>query len=156
MPYHMAIYYDGEVSMPHSSAQTLARDNAWRKHKLFYVVSSDTKEGLNPKVKEALRELRKMPWRNKTAGTKSVVVIVSRCNTLGTQAWGGQLWHVSYPTLLAAIRIAASKRAPGMAVTIRPNYNEQDRKGKFFREWRSFNGEDFKECRWDIPAWSST
>lgn len=37
-------------------------------------------------------------------------------------------------------------RNEGYSVILRPNYNELDGEGKrFFREWRSFNGEPFKE-----------
>ena len=38
----------------------------------------------------------------------------------------------------------------GRSVLVRPNYNEKDGKGSFFREWRSFNGEALKEVRFDL------
>lgn len=36
----------------------------------------------------------------------------------------------------------------GTFVIVRLNFNESDEKGDFFREWRSFGGDAFYECRW--------
>jgi len=41
-------------------------------------------------------------------------------------------------------------RGERISVLIRPNYNEENDTEEFFREWRSFNGEDFAEVRWNI------
>lgn len=41
-------------------------------------------------------------------------------------------------------------RGLGVSVLIRPNYNETDADGTFFREWRSFNGEPFREVRFGL------
>lgn len=48
---------------------------------------------------------------------------------------------------------AKKKAVPekGKCVILRPRFNEEDEKGRFFREWRSFDGEPLKEVRWEIP-----
>jgi len=78
----------------------------------------------------------------------NISVIVSACTPNGN-TYGERLFDERYPTLEAARAQGESKSALGMSVIIRPNYNERDAKGDYFREWRSFNGEPFKECRWD-------
>jgi len=82
-----------------------------------------------------------------------VAVIVSKC------VWDrhAECWRVwervseeTYPTLDEAVAVGESKRAEKLSVLIRPTYNEEDVQGRFFREWRSFNGEHFKEVRWPL------
>lgn len=43
---------------------------------------------------------------------------------------------------------ALSHRAPGICVLIRPNFNEKNDRGDFYREWRSFDGGTFTEIHW--------
>ena len=51
-----------------------------------------------------------------------------------------------------AVRVANSSRKAGISVLLRPHYNETDEEGKrFYREWRSFDGGEFKEVR--FSAW---
>lgn len=84
-------------------------------------------------------------------GTK-VSLIVSPC-VKGTaqgegRIFGERLVDRSMDTVEEATRLGHLYRVVGQSVVVRPNYNEEDEKGKFFREWRSFNGEPFRECRW--------
>lgn len=58
--------------------------------------------------------------------------------------------RVIFPDLPTAAMVGRTHKRGGSAVIIRPNFNEQDNDGKFFREWRSFNGEAWRECRWNI------
>ncbi len=77
----------------------------------------------------------------------NVAVIVVRCNK--DTVWGERLVDARLANLEDARALGETKRAPGMCVIVRPTYNETDDAGKrFYREWRSFNGEPFKECRW--------
>jgi hypothetical protein len=86
----------------------------------------------------------------------TIQVIVSCCNAaddvdLVDLFLGDRSFDATFHNLVDATAAAKKRMAKGVCVIIRPNYNEEDPKGKFFREWRSFNGEAFKECRWDIP-----
>jgi hypothetical protein len=56
----------------------------------------------------------------------------------------------SLSTLEEALILGNSLVGERLSVIVRPSYNEKDASGKFFREWRSFNGEPFKECRWNF------
>lgn len=76
----------------------------------------------------------------------NVSVIVSKCNDEG-RIFGDRLFDEKYPTVEEARAIGLTKCADGVSVIIRPNYNETDSEGRHFREWRSFNGAAFKECR---------
>ena len=60
--------------------------------------------------------------------------------------------RVIFPDLPTAAMVARTHKRIGSAIIIRPNFNEQDERGKFFREWRSFDGEAWRECRWNISA----
>ncbi len=75
---------------------------------------------------------------------KKIVVIVSKC--VKDRIYGESLID-TYATLEEARRVGESKRADGMSVVVRPSFNEEDDNGRFFREWRSFNGEEFREVR---------
>ncbi len=51
----------------------------------------------------------------------------------------------------SALTIGESRKEMGVHVLVRPNYNEtKDNGKKYFREWRSFNGNAFEEVSWDI------
>ena len=82
----------------------------------------------------------------------NVKVIVSKCVGEGddVRVYGERLFEGNYPTVEEATSQADKFRDKGVSVLVRPTYNERDDKGRFFREWRSFHGEAFKECRWDI------
>jgi hypothetical protein len=79
---------------------------------------------------------------------RTVQVIVSRC--VGDRIYGDRLVDQTFSSLTQAKLLGAANKAEGKSVIVRPNYNEEDEKGRFFREWRSFNGESFKEVRWDL------
>jgi hypothetical protein len=84
---------------------------------------------------------------------KSVSVIVSKCTPNGDRVYGENLVNETFknpPALENATAFGNLLREKGKSVLVRPQYNEKDEKGKFFREWRSFNGEPFKEVRWEI------
>lgn len=74
-----------------------------------------------------------------------VSVIVSKC--VDDRIFGDRLIDTSFPSVGRARVIGNQYRAKGACVILRPNYNETDADGRFFREWRSFNGEPFKEVR---------
>lgn len=80
-----------------------------------------------------------------------VSLIVIKCEGEGSNArvYGERLLDKTYPTLEEATESGKFMCGKGLCVIVRPNYNETDSKGRFFREWRSFNGEALKECRWD-------
>lgn len=80
----------------------------------------------------------------------TITVIVSRFTN--NRIYGPRLLDVKTQSLDDAFAIGKDKTADGMSVIVRPNYNETDSKGRFFREWRSFNGEPFKEVRWEFPG----
>ncbi len=69
----------------------------------------------------------------------SISVIVSE---------GVRTFYERYETVDEAWTFGETQIANGFVVIVRPNYNEKDASGSFFREWRSFNGKPFKECRW--------
>jgi hypothetical protein len=82
-------------------------------------------------------------------GKKTVSVIVVLCSADNNSIFGSRLIDTAFDTLSWAQDQAEDLKGTGVCVIIRPNYNERYDDGKqFFREWRSFNGEDFKECRW--------
>lgn len=60
------------------------------------------------------------------------------------------------PVRLAEVITDLSSQNPGQTnqcVILRPNYNEKNDKGEvFFREWRCFHGEGFKEVRWNLES----
>lgn len=102
---------------------------------------------------------------NQTAHTPAcrlptITIIVAPCRADGTAIHGISLredftyidLNVNKDTPLheAALREGKKFVGPGLAVIVRPNYNELvgvngERHG--YREWRSFNGEAFEECR---------
>lgn len=52
-----------------------------------------------------------------------------------------------------AIKFGNTRKAEKVCVIVRPDYNETDERGRtFYREWRSFGGEDFRECRWSYDS----
>ncbi len=78
-----------------------------------------------------------------------VQVHVTKCDPEGTQTYGGPQFNHNF-SMQTAQFVGDALREAGMCVIIRPLYNEQNNVGRFFREWRSFNGEPFKEVRWDL------
>ncbi len=79
----------------------------------------------------------------------TVSVIVSR---YANNRVYDRVLDVTTQNIDTAFAIGKDNARDGMSVIVRPNYNETDSKGRFFREWRSFNGESFKECRWEFPG----
>jgi hypothetical protein len=87
---------------------------------------------------------------------KQVFVIVSRCEK-GTKSGEGRIiderdFEVLFSSLEKAMTEGEGWRSDGICVIVRPNYNEEDEKGHFFREWRSFNGEKLTEVRFKLPG----
>lgn len=78
----------------------------------------------------------------------NVSVLVSRC--IRDRLFAVSLFNESFYSLDTAMSVGKTKQADGVSVIVRPNYNEEDSKGRFFREWRSFNGSPFEEVRWDF------
>lgn len=92
---------------------------------------------------------------------KSVSVIVSKTAWSVTAkcyvTYGDRLVDSTYSTaeyanpLESAREEAEAKIAKGVSVVLRPDYNEQDQQGRFFREWRSFDGGPLEECIFRAP-----
>lgn len=83
----------------------------------------------------------------------TVSVIVSTCVFVETtKSWcvGKRILERTFSDLSEARKLGETLVAPGMSVTVRPNSNETDADGKFFREWRSFDGMRFQEVRFGI------
>ena len=84
----------------------------------------------------------------------NVKVIFSKCIWNGKanswQTWGEWIGEHDLKTLTAARRLGDSLIVKGLSVIVRPTYNEKDVQGRFYREWRSFSGEPFKEVRFSF------
>ena len=80
---------------------------------------------------------------------KNVELIVSNYNT-ATKRIFGVTARETFNSVADALTAAFGKCEPGSCVIIRPLYNEMAEGKEFFREWRSMNGEHFKEARWYI------
>lgn len=79
---------------------------------------------------------------------ETISVIVRKCTPEGDRVYGDFVCNsFDADDLDRAIDIAKENSNEGFSVIIRPNFNEEDEKGRFFREWRSFNGSLFKEVR---------
>lgn len=79
---------------------------------------------------------------------KNVELIVSMYDPQSRSIYGENIVRqkMSLGDTLSCSRLHVGK---DKAVIIRPSYNEKLEDGQsFFREWRSFNGEMFQECRW--------
>lgn len=61
----------------------------------------------------------------------------------------GKHFRGTFPTK----KLASEKAQPekGKCVILRPKFNEEDCNGRFFREWRSFDGGELKEIKWRQP-----
>jgi hypothetical protein len=59
-----------------------------------------------------------------------------------------KLQNLTCSGLKDAMYEADKLRTHGVSVIVRPNYNETDAEGRYFREWRSLDGTPFKECKW--------
>jgi len=80
-------------------------------------------------------------------------VIVSACFfDQRNQTWrtSNRLSEESYASLEEAMTSGQNQVGEKRSVIVRPSYNEEDEKGRYYREWRSFNGSPFEECRWDL------
>ncbi len=83
----------------------------------------------------------------------TVQVIVVKCaykEGEGWQSYGDRICDTEFSSLEQARDFGEPARFGDLCVILRPKYNERDENGRFFREWRSFSGEEFKECRWEI------
>ena len=69
-------------------------------------------------------------------------VIVSRCNTSGTHAFGLTLRETFPQYAWEVLPNVGYLRQKGTSVTVRPLYNDQNGS---FHEYRSFNGEEFRK-----------
>jgi hypothetical protein len=80
---------------------------------------------------------------------KTISVIASPCNDEG-RIHGDRLCDAMFKAenVAAASELANSLRKKGVSVILRPNYNDEN--GRSFREYRSFNGEDFREVVFNI------
>lgn len=56
-----------------------------------------------------------------------------------------------FDSIIDAAMLAGKNIGQNRSVIIRPTFNERDENGGFFREWRSFDGKAFQECRWEYP-----
>ncbi len=54
--------------------------------------------------------------------------------------------RIEFSSVAAAKRAAWGYKRKGMTVIVRPRYNEVDKKGRCFRDWRSFDGGVLREC----------
>lgn len=131
--------------------------------------------GLKPGEKEIFFELEDYEWLSSESGVRVLSYQLER-NPMPSGAsetvevidnscvWDKQhdCWRVTgeairttYASLELARPFADAHRHKGRSVIIRPSYNEPDEGSKaqppwHYREWRSFNGEDFKEVRFSI------
>lgn len=81
---------------------------------------------------------------------KKVHLIVSKCVGSGDKirTYGECILDITYDTAEEAMAEGKKHQDKGVGVLVRPNYNEGD--GTWYREWRSFHGEPFKEVRFEI------
>jgi len=77
----------------------------------------------------------------------SVSLIIS-IRRKSNPAYFEKVTNEEYASLEEATSKGEKIRQIGVSVTIRPNYNESDENGSYFREWRSMNGEVFQEYKW--------
>lgn len=89
--------------------------------------------------------------------SNTITVIVSKARAIldgdlpSYRVYGDRLVDETFTDMDAAKSLADSKLGKGLSVILRPNYNETDENGKrYFREWRSFDGEALREVRWGI------
>ena len=78
----------------------------------------------------------------------TVEVIVNKYDADSECVYNIPFFRKEFSSIDAAMTVGESEKSFGISVIVRPNYNEADDKGPFFREWRSINGEPFKECLW--------
>lgn len=79
---------------------------------------------------------------------QTVSVIVSKCTPAGDRVYGDRLVDATFRNPDDASTFANTLCQQGKSVIVRPNYNETDETGKrYFREWRSFNGEPLREVK---------
>jgi hypothetical protein len=78
---------------------------------------------------------------------KTVSVIVSKCR------WDGNAYHAyariseeQVESVLAGLSKGIAKRAKGLSVIVRPNFNNDDGS---FEEFRSFDGGQFYRVCWE-------
>ncbi len=62
----------------------------------------------------------------------------------------GELLRVKMESAEQAVWLAAELCKAGRSVVLRPDFNESTAaRGGYFREWRSINGEELREVRWE-------
>lgn len=79
-----------------------------------------------------------------------IEVIVSPCRWNGSRfaLCGNRVHESKHTTPSEALALAMSLRGENLSVIIRPSFIETDAEGvESYREWRSFNGSNFKEIR---------
>ena len=87
---------------------------------------------------------------------KYEVVIATCCRVISD---GKETWRANfeigkhYRQIFSSKKLASEKAQPekGKCVILRPKFNEEDCNGRFFREWRSFDGGELKEIKWRQP-----
>jgi len=83
---------------------------------------------------------------------QDVKVIVCKCvkDSNGDFTLSNKREESSFDTYIQARAYGDTCVAEGIAVIIRPTYNEVDSQGNFFREYRSIDGASFKEIKFRI------
>jgi hypothetical protein len=82
-----------------------------------------------------------------TENSETISVFVADCNEDGSNPFTHLMKN--FTDVDKACEFAIGKLGKRKCIILRPNANEHDENGKrFFREWRSVNGEDLKEFRW--------
>ena len=85
-----------------------------------------------------------------TKRNKTVELTIAPCYRRGNN-WCGdfevsKVTRLEFPSIQAAKRAAWGYKAKCKVVIVRPLYNEKDKRGQFFRDWRSFDGCVLREC----------
>jgi hypothetical protein len=75
------------------------------------------------------------------------VVISKPCDSRSNVYGLSTEWN--FDTSESAIHFAQEIKGSGRCVILRPRFNEKEKNSIFFREWRNFNGKEWRECRWD-------
>lgn len=79
---------------------------------------------------------------------KTITVIVFHSKE-SVYLFSDEVSRENFTSLNEALKAGEASRKVGANVIVRPNYNEGN--NTFFQEWRSFNGNAFECCRWEIP-----
>ncbi len=87
-----------------------------------------------------------------------IQVIVSQCSFHNGQ-WslcGDPIQRSKHGSPREALETALVDAIPGQLVIIRPSFNETLDGIELFREWRSFDGQNFTEIRWHFRVGESS